>query len=376
MMAEQQGGSPAGQANGLSRATLTTSLLLLCGAGLAWTLVSWILARRWPWELYGEAISRADVLKLALGMVAAGGAAVALVVNYRRQQHLERDESGRRDQTRLFTERFGAAAAQLGGEQAAVRLAGVYAMAALADEWSSQQQQCIDVLCGYLRLPFVGEPPLAHSESIVKQWQVEAADGPVQHTETIRYRPGEVQVRRAIVTTITQHLQKDAESSWSKLDFNFDGAVLIDARFRDAVFAGRRLSFVGVEFVGERSSFGGVSFSDGHTSFRGAKFAAERTWFDDATFPGVHISFREVEFLGKATSFDDATFSGETTRFDRAQFSGDRATFDGTVFSGDLTSFDEVEFSCRDTSLDAAFASAEFTNPTRVEWGPIPLRNA
>jgi hypothetical protein len=75
-----------------------------------------------------------------LAAVAGLGAAVALVVAYRRQRELKRDEAGQRDQTRLLTERFGAAATQLGGEQAAVRLAGVYAMAAVADEWEAQRQ--------------------------------------------------------------------------------------------------------------------------------------------------------------------------------------------------------------------------------------------
>jgi hypothetical protein len=52
-------------------------------------------------------------------------------------------------------ERFGAAAAQLGGQDVAVRIARVYAMAGVADESTGlRRQQCIDVLCGYLRLPY------------------------------------------------------------------------------------------------------------------------------------------------------------------------------------------------------------------------------
>jgi hypothetical protein len=54
---------------------------------------------------------------------------------------------------RLFNERFTTAAGQLGSETPAVRLAGVYAMAGLADDWTDQRQTCIDVLCAYLRLP-------------------------------------------------------------------------------------------------------------------------------------------------------------------------------------------------------------------------------
>ena len=48
--------------------------------------------------------------------------------------------------------RYQDAASQLGHEKAAVRLAGVYAMAGLADDWRAQRQQCVDVLCAYLRM--------------------------------------------------------------------------------------------------------------------------------------------------------------------------------------------------------------------------------
>ena len=57
-----------------------------------------------------------------------------------------------RDQT--LNERFATAAEQLGDDKPpAVRLAGVYAMAGLADDWEKNRQTCVDVLCGYLRMP-------------------------------------------------------------------------------------------------------------------------------------------------------------------------------------------------------------------------------
>ncbi|WP_201732362.1 hypothetical protein [Acidithrix sp. C25] len=39
-------------------------------------------------------------------------------------------------------------------EKAAVRLAGVTAMARLAHDWGTQRQMCVDVLCAYLLMPF------------------------------------------------------------------------------------------------------------------------------------------------------------------------------------------------------------------------------
>ena len=92
-----------------------------------------------------------ETFKAALGIAAGIGAVVALAVAYRRHR-IEESQSHRDDQ-RLFTERFGSAAEQLGHDQPALRLAGVHAMARLADDWDEQRQTCIDVLCAYLRLP-------------------------------------------------------------------------------------------------------------------------------------------------------------------------------------------------------------------------------
>ena len=60
--------------------------------------------------------------------------------------------------TRTLNERFATAADQLGSDKPAVRLAGVHAMAGLADDWEENRQTCVDVLCAYLRLPYDPAP--------------------------------------------------------------------------------------------------------------------------------------------------------------------------------------------------------------------------
>ncbi len=86
-----------------------------------------------------------------------------------------------------FRTRYAESAAQLGHDKPAIRLAGVYAMAQLADDWAdpAAQQQCIDVLCAYLRMPL-----------------------PTDVTGTPL--PGEVQVRETVVRVITAHLRAEA----------------------------------------------------------------------------------------------------------------------------------------------------------------------
>ncbi|MFE9024586.1 hypothetical protein ACFYNL_39405 [Streptomyces sp. NPDC007808] len=70
------------------------------------------------------------------------------------------------ERTRLLNERFDTAARLLGHGEAACRLAGVHAMAGLADDWPERRQTCIDVLCAYLRMPYPPTPTRTyHSQS-------------------------------------------------------------------------------------------------------------------------------------------------------------------------------------------------------------------
>jgi hypothetical protein len=70
----------------------------------------------------------------------------------RRATSKQLDRTLAEQRTRTLNERFATAAGQLGDDKPAVRLAGVYAMAGLADDWKSNRQTCVDVLCAYLRL--------------------------------------------------------------------------------------------------------------------------------------------------------------------------------------------------------------------------------
>ena len=125
-------------------------------AGLAW--LAWVLLGAAGFRHHGAPAlhDTVGVLQLVFASVAGAGALVALIVAYRRQKIAEADSA--HDRTRVFNERFTAIAAQLGDAQPAVRLAGVHAMAGLADDWKQNRQTCIDVLCAYLRLPYEPDP--------------------------------------------------------------------------------------------------------------------------------------------------------------------------------------------------------------------------
>ena len=124
---------PFGAALGVGFAAAALGL-----AGLTW--LAWALLHH-PKVSHAGAISVHDavgVLQLVFASVAGAGALVALIVAYRRQKIAEADSA--HDRTRVFNERFTAIAAQLGADNAAVRLAGVHAMAGLADDWQENRQ--------------------------------------------------------------------------------------------------------------------------------------------------------------------------------------------------------------------------------------------
>ena len=120
-------------------------------------------------------------------------------------------EVGRRALADALAKRYQEAASQLGQDTAAVRLAGVYAMARLADDWPEQRQTCIDVLCAYLRMP-------SHQET-------------AQGVEEV-----EKQVRIAILRVIGDHLDAERSINWCDCDFDFSYAELSGINWSEPTF--------------------------------------------------------------------------------------------------------------------------------------------
>lgn len=182
-----------------------------------------------------------EAFKAALGIAAGLGAVVALTLSYRRHR-IEQSQSHRDDQ-RLFTERFQAAAEQLGHERPAVRLAGVHSLARLADDWEEQRQTCVDVLCAYLRLPPIAQLPAGVGGGDA------GADSVLNVDQSVTPRD-EREIRQTIVRLIADHLRIDTDDktrvSWQGLPLDFTGVV-----FDGGVF----------DFTGTRFADGLVSFA-------------------------------------------------------------------------------------------------------------------
>jgi hypothetical protein len=259
------------------------------------------------------------VAQLVFASVAGAGALVALVVAYRRQRVSE--ASSAQDRLRVFNERFIAIAAQLGDDQPAVRLAGVHAMAGLADDWTENRQTCVDVLCAYLRLPYDPDPG-------------EDA-GPA---ERAAYRANR-EVRHTIIRLIGAHLREGAAWSWEGLNFDFTGVVFDGGDFSGAEFSGGEVRFDGAEFSSGEVRFHGARFSGAKVSFDRAKFTGGTVRFYGTKFAGGTVSFYRAEFSGGQVGFLSAKFSSGTVSFNDTQFTGGTVTFYGAEFSGATVNF-------------------------------------
>lgn len=254
--------------------------------------------------------------------------------------------------TRTLNERFATAAGQLGSDKPpAVRLAGVYAMTGLADDWPENRQTCVDVLCGYLRMPYEPDP---------------GQDAP--EPERLAFQASR-EVRHTVIRVITPHLKEDAAVSWQGLNFDFTGVVFDSGDFRGVRFSGgtvsfdgakfssrRLISFTEAEFSGARVYFDGAEFSGRSISFVKAKFSDGYVSFDCAKFSGHSVSFGNARFSGGTVDFRSAKFSSGSVDFDRAEFTGSKVLFDLAEFSGATVGFDLAEFSGGAVSFDAEFS--------------------
>ncbi len=223
-----------------------------------------------------------------------------------------------------LADRFVSAAAQLYVGEGRSQLSAVRTLADIADaSASTPRQQCVDVLCGYLRLP----------------------------RATGRLGGYDRTVRRTIAAVIAEHLRRGARRSWSRATFDFRNAQLDDADFTDAVFVGPAI-FEGANLAGV-------------TRFDGARFSAD-THFQDAAFDTAW--FREAVFADSArffgarftrARFDGTTFRG-SAQFPLAVFAGD-ARFHRAAFRGGAY-FDSAQFRGR-----ADFGAAGFAGPARFD---------
>lgn len=292
-----------------------------------------------------------ELLRVALLVTGGIGGIVALVVTYRRQKLGERNEqreqeaadraarSEDREDTKLFNERFAAASTQLGGESAMVRLAGVYAMATLADDWVEGRQMCVDVLCAYIRKPYT--PPQAPRNPMPPEEQppppygtgtigidIHQAQLELNHrrysedlkrfeTEYAAYQKvlEESQVRATIFRVIRDHLSESAVNHWSGVGFDFSEATIDKVDLSRTKLVNNRLDFGGTRFIGAQVYLNSMKIYGSDLIFDGARFDltsrvfASRSVFRESSLMFQGISLRGGVIVIEETAFMDSMIS-------------------------------------------------------------------
>ncbi|MEV4360161.1 pentapeptide repeat-containing protein [Nonomuraea sp. NPDC049625] len=352
----------------------TLPAALLIGAA-AWGTAAWLLQDLYTVPVSGQVSARIEATRTALAAAAGVGAAVTLLLAVRRQRHQELTAAHTTHDAaeRRVTELYGKAAEQLGNDQAPVRLAGLYALERLAQDTPTLRQTIVDVICAYLRMPFVPPPGQNPDQSADEPAVPRAAIAGVSAPAAGRDPLEERQVRLTAQRILTAHLRHDEPPPhhrwwqrrppdpnprhWPDITLDLTGAILIDldlsyCRVDDALFEGAtftgEVSFEKATFNAARfdratftskatfdgatftfgPQFGGATFT-GKASFGGATFALG-TWFGGATYTGDAWFFRAT--FTRGARFDRATFTGEVS-FEEATFNvGSR--FDGVVFAG------------------------------------------
>ncbi|WP_426374408.1 pentapeptide repeat-containing protein [Rhodococcoides fascians] len=318
--------------------------------------------------------------------------------------------------------RFVTTTAQFADPSPEVRLAGVYALEALTNDWIDRDkpddaQTCINYLCGYLTRPY--SPP-THDPHLRQTLVTPDIGTTVQRTYI--HPHDDLNVRQAITRTIAAHLQPRNHHNWSAFNYDLTGAHFHNADFSgshfrgtadftEAAFDGQQTSFNRVHFYGEttftKAKFlnkGGASFywaefrgaqtlfngthfygeqatsflearfhSKDVTSFVGARFYSKvELAFVGARFRNGRTSFSFAQFHGVRTDFGGVRFQGVQTDFGGAQFRSEQTSFDGTLFKGGRTLFEKAEFH----GAWAAFTEARFHSKERTTFAEAQFRSA
>jgi uncharacterized protein YjbI with pentapeptide repeats len=295
----------------------------------------------------------------AFAVVAGLGGVALLVINYRRQRTTEADaqraeETAEREVAKLFTDTFDSASDKLGSEHAAVRLAGIHALARLADEAPPERedlvQMVIDVLCAYLRMPYTPHPGdlLPDADDALQA---------VHRQEVLEFESFR-EVRHTIIRIIGNRLREGTR--WLGKDYDFTGVV----------FDGGDLH--GAQFIGGKVDFSKAQFAGGKVDFSKAQFSGAEVRFDFALFSGSKVVFFECNFNGGSVRFAGNRITGGLVTFAKARFNNGGVSFVSlSLIGGNLSfhdsRFEEGEITFLGSQLlegKASFNEAEFRGAT------------
>ena len=360
---------------------LAITLWVLLGL-FSYTLLSAIWGTdEWPNRLFSGwhrlEGNRLEQVKTILTTIGGIGGVGYLVIKYREQSGSERDRA--RLEESEADKKLADAVQQLGSESPQVRIAGVYALADIADTYGSEKygvdynKRAVEILCGYLRTVRSDndEPVESAVLSILSNHLTPPADS-LRNKNIGPWSRYTIDLRGAILRE-TINFQGACIASldcrqaefYGKADFteaHFDGDTRLDnAHFhRTAIFTGTQFQ-QDARSTESGAAFGGTRF-DGNTYFDNAHFHHEADFtgaqFQDNAKSNLNTSFAGTHFHNKSI-FNNAHFHHKAD-FTGTQFQQDArstesgAAFGGTRFDGN-TYFDNAHF-----HHEADFTGAQF----------------
>ncbi len=248
-----------------------------------------------------------DLVKVSLTIIGGIGAVGYLVIKYRERDSVERSEADKR----LLS-----AVEQLGSESPQVRIAGVYALADVADTYRGDyRQRVVDILCGYLRTKR-------------GSWERIPRRVLFSRKADLQYVSEDSAVESTILSAMAKHLVRTPP-------MGFDKALATQELADDQLWCDCHLDLHGAVFV-EGVPFEGVTVNS--SNWHSVVFT-KGAHFREATFAGG-VSFAEAKFH-VAADFDTASFEG-LANFYRSVFEFD-AFFKRAVFAQEVW-FMGVEF--------------------------------
>jgi uncharacterized protein YjbI with pentapeptide repeats len=310
---------------------------------------------------------RLDTVRATLTVAAGIGAASALVLSFRRQQHDEYHSTQQR-----ITELRMQAVEQLSSSDHTIRRGGLYNLERLGAQHEELRELVLDEICSYLRRPY--------------------------DLETTSNLDPEREIRAFALEILERRLKRKlgTRNYWSHTRLDLQNAVLPYADFRDCKL--RNADFTGVRFIGrstfERAVLQGTTLFDNAVFEGAAEFARTvvegNVFFDETVFRAradfgyakvtEDAAFRRARFAEHAdwtlaefgrAEFNEALFEGSAafeaavfhgyTDFSQSEFRG-ATDFSSTRFDGRAMF---VEVTCAGASfVDAAFHSVNFERAT------------
>lgn len=273
------------------------------------------------------------------------------------EQQNARKQAHHREVMRDLQLRFTSSTTQLANDAATIRLAGVYSLASLADDWYAatgstlaserDRQVCIDVLCAYLR----------RNTTAYSALHAQLGEGDVLELVDALKADEDI-VRTAIITAIRTHTthvtRVTNDPSWRGADFDLTRANLDNADLRSADLRTSLLPNAELDNADLKGCILDGSDLDG-AKLRGAQLNAAHlngAHMKKAKLEGAQLDNAEFrKAIAKAADFTNATGSFADFRgakLHSANFTGAdlgiRSRFDGAYL------------------YDANFANSKLTN--------------